>query len=139
MWVDVSRANDREVCLLVTELAKQIDDHLRSHVHGLGLTPSQALALRELQSPLAMRELATRMACEASNVTFVVDRLEAGGLVERVAHPDDRRAKRVRLTEAGRSVRARLMRQLTKDSPLGGLDDQDRQQLEGLLSKAVRT
>jgi DNA-binding MarR family transcriptional regulator len=76
----------------VTELAKQIDDHLRSHVHGLGLTPSQALALRELQSPLAMRELATRMACEASNVTFVVDRLEAGGLVERVAHPDDRRA-----------------------------------------------
>jgi len=139
MWVDVSRANDREVCLLVTELAKQIDDHLRSHVHGLGLTPSQALALRELQSPLAMRELATRMACEASNVTFVVDRLEAGGLVERVAHPDDRRAKRVRLTEAGRSVRARLMRQLTKDSPLGGLDDQDRQQLEGLLAKAVRT
>jgi len=137
--VDVSRANDREVCLLVTELAKQIDDHLRSHVHGLGLTPSQALALRELQSPLAMRELATRMACEASNVTFVVDRLEAGGLVERVAHPDDRRAKRVRLTEAGRSVRARLMRQLTKDSPLGGLDDEDRQQLEGLLAKAVRT
>ncbi|WP_188896770.1 MarR family winged helix-turn-helix transcriptional regulator [Microlunatus endophyticus] len=135
----MSRANDREVCLLVTELAKQIDDHLRSHVHGLGLTPSQALALRELQSPLAMRELATRMACEASNVTFVVDRLEAGGLVERVAHPDDRRTKRVRLTEAGRSVRARLMRQLTKDSPLGGLDDHDRQQLEGLLAKAVRT
>ncbi|GAB3919914.1 hypothetical protein GCM10011575_36010 [Microlunatus endophyticus] len=123
----------------MTELAKQIDDHLRSHVHGLGLTPSQALALRELQSPLAMRELATRMACEASNVTFVVDRLEAGGLVERVAHPDDRRTKRVRLTEAGRSVRARLMRQLTKDSPLGGLDDHDRQQLEGLLAKAVRT
>lgn len=135
----VAKGTDHEVCLLVTELAKQIDDHLRSHLHGLGLTPSQAMALRELGSPLTMRELAGRMACEASNVTFVVDRLEAGGLVERTAHPDDRRAKRVRLTADGRSLRARLMRQLTKDSPLDALDAQDRLQLEGLLAKAVRT
>lgn len=135
----VAKGTDHEVCLLVTELAKQIDDHLRSHLHGLGLTPSQAMALRELGSPLTMRELAGRMACEASNVTFVVDRLEAGGLVERTAHPDDRRAKRVRLTAEGRSLRARLVRQLTKDSPLDALDAQDRLQLEGLLAKAVRT
>lgn len=137
--VFVAKGNDRDVCLLVTELAKQIDDHMRSHVHGLGLTPSQAMALRELGSPLTMRELAARMSCEASNVTFVVDRLEAAGLVERIAHPDDRRAKRVRLTVAGKSLRARLLRQLIKDSPLHGLDAQDRLQLEGLLAKAVRT
>lgn len=135
----VANQHDREVCLLVAELAKQIDDHLRSHLHGLGLTPSQAMALRELGSPLTMRELAGRMACEASNVTFVVDRLETSGLVERTAHPGDRRAKRVRLTAAGRNLRTRLLRQLTKDSPLGGLDAEDRLQLEGLLAKAVRT
>lgn len=135
----LGKENDRVVCLLVTELAKQIDDHLRSRLHGLGLTPSQAMALRELGSPLTMRELAGRMSCEASNVTFVVDRLEAAGLVERTAHPDDRRVKRVRLTGDGRNLRSRLMRQLTKDSPLGGLDVQDRLQLQGLLAKAVRT
>lgn len=135
----LGKENDRVVCLLVTELAKQIDDHLRSRLHGLGLTPSQAMALRELGSPLTMRELAGRMSCEASNVTFVVDRLEAAGLVERTAHPDDRRVKRVRLTGDGRNLRTRLMRQLTKDSPLGGLDVQDRLQLQGLLAKAVRT
>lgn len=135
----VAKGTDHEVCLLVTELGKQIDDHLRSHLHGFGLTPSQAMALRELGSPLTMRELAGRMACEASNVTFVVDRLEASGLVERTAHPDDRRAKRIRLTAEGRSLRARLMRQLTKDSPLDGLDAHDRLQLKRLLAKAVRT
>lgn len=135
----MTKGSDREVCLLVTELAKQIDDHLRSHVHGLGLTPSQALALRELRSPLTMRELAVRMSCEASNVTFIVDRLEAGGWVERIAHPEDRRAKRVRLTDEGKQVRSRLMRQLTKDSPLQALDAEDRLQLEDLLAKAVRT
>lgn len=131
--------NDREVCLMITELAKRIDDHLRSHLHGLDLTASQAAALRELKAPLTMGELASRMACEASNVTFVVDRLEDGGLVERTPHPDDRRAKRVSLTPAGRALRSRLMRQLTKDSPLDGLSAQERKRLEGLLVKVVRT
>ncbi len=131
--------NDREVCLMIAELAKRIDDHLRSHLHGMDLTPSQAAALRELKTPLTMRELASRMACEASNVTFVVDRLEGGGLVERTPHPEDRRVKRVSLTPDGRALRSRLMRQLTKDSPLDGLSVRDRQRLQDLLVKAVRT
>lgn len=130
---------DRELCLMISELAKRIDDHLRSHLTGLDLTASQAVALRELSSPLTMRELAGRMSCEASNVTFVVDRLEASGLVERTPLPGDRRAKRVRLTSSGRSVRAKLMRQLTKDSPLDPLGTEERLQLQGLLAKAVRT
>ncbi|HEY9291425.1 MAG TPA: MarR family transcriptional regulator [Microlunatus sp.] len=130
---------DREVCLMVTELAKQIDDHLRSHLNGLNLTATQAIAIRELSSPLTMRELAHQMTCEASNVTFVVDRLEAGGLVERTPHPDDRRSKRVALTAQGRVVRARLMRQLTKDSPLDPLSAEERERLQTLLAKAVRT
>ncbi|SDS55641.1 MarR family winged helix-turn-helix transcriptional regulator [Microlunatus soli] len=130
---------DRDVCLMVAELAKRIDDHLRSHLQGLGLTASQAMALRELATPLTMRELAHRMACEASNVTFVVDKLEAGGLVERIPHPDDRRAKRVCLTAAGKTTRSRLMRQLTKDSPLDPLDAAERLLLQDLLVKAVRT
>ncbi|QDP98543.1 MarR family transcriptional regulator [Microlunatus elymi] len=131
--------SDREVCLMVTELAKQIDDHLRSHLTGLNLTATQAIAIRELSSPMTMRELAHQMTCEASNVTFVVDRLEAGGLVERTPHPDDRRSKRVALTAQGRAVRARLMRQLTKDSPLDPLSADERARLQTLLAKAVRT
>jgi DNA-binding MarR family transcriptional regulator len=124
---------------MVTELAKRIDDHLRSHLGGLDLTVSQAIALRELRTPLTMRELATRMSCEASNVTFVVDRLEASALVERIPHPDDRRVKRVRLTAQGKATRTRLMRQLTKDSPLDPLSADERHRLQGLLVKAVRS
>jgi DNA-binding MarR family transcriptional regulator len=130
---------DREVCLMVAELAKRIDDHLRSHLHGMNLTVSQAVALRELKTPLTMRELAHRMGCEASNVTFVIDKLEDGGLVDRVPHPGDRRVKRVRLTTDGRTIRTRLMRQLTKDSPLDPLNAEERQRLQDLLVKAVRT
>lgn len=131
--------SDHEVCLMVAELAKRIDDHVRSHLNGMDLTTSQAVALRELRTPLTMRELGRRMACEPSNVTFVVDKLESSHLVERLPDPGDRRVKRVRLTPDGKAVRARLMRQLTKDSPLDPLSAAERQRLQGLLIKAVRT
>lgn len=130
--------SDREVCLMITELAKRIDDHLRSHLDGLELTASQASAIKELGRPLTMRALAGRLSCEASNVTFIVDRLESAGLVQRAPHPADRRAKQVKLTPDGRAVRTRLMRQLTKDSPLDPLSEVERHRLHGLLAKAVR-
>lgn len=130
--------SDREVCGMIVELSRRVDGHLRSHLNGTELTASQATALRELQSPLTMHQLADRMSCEASNVTFIVDRLEAGGLVQRNADPDDRRIKRVSLTDDGKSRRLRLMRQLAKDSPLAGLTNQERVRLSRLLAKAIQ-
>lgn len=130
--------SDREVCGMIVELSRRIDGHLRSHLNGIELTASQAVALRELRTPLTMHQLADRMSCEASNTTFVVDRLESIGLAQRTADPGDRRVKRVSLTSDGRNVRLRLMRQLAKDSPLAGLTDRERQRLHGLLAKAVQ-
>jgi DNA-binding MarR family transcriptional regulator len=130
--------SDHEVCGMVIELSHRIDGHLRSHLNGFELTPSQAVAVRELGKPLTMHQLADRMSCEASNVTFVVDRLESSGLAQRQAGDGDRRVKRVSLTDAGKALRLRLMRQLAKDSPLARLTTQERRQLGRLLTKAVR-
>src|SRR5947209_20072781 len=57
----------------------------------LDLAPAQAVALKELQveRPLSMRELAERMRCHPSNITGLVDRLEARGLVARIPDPRD--------------------------------------------------
>src|SRR3569623_3688619 len=62
---------------------------------GVGLTPTQGLALRLLdpQTPLAMNALADNMVCDASNVTGVVDTLAARGLIERKAAANARRVK----------------------------------------------
>ena len=49
----------------------------------LELHPAQAGALMQLSSPLPMSELASRLGCDSSNVTGLVDRLEAGKLVAR--------------------------------------------------------
>src|ERR671936_1246640 len=108
---------ERELCGLVNGLAQQIADHVRERAVTLGLTAAQATALREMTGPMTMRELAERMSCEPSNATFVVDKLEAQGLIERRPHPTDRRARHLVLTDDGNALRERLLELRTQDSP----------------------
>lgn len=128
---------ERELCGLVTGLSRQIADHVRERAATLGLTAAQATALRELTGPMTMRELADRMSCEPSNATFVIDRLEKQGLLERNPHPTDRRAKRLVLTAAGTKLRERLLGLLVEDSPLSGLTQPEQDTLRDLLARAV--
>ncbi|MEV0521862.1 MarR family transcriptional regulator [Streptomyces sp. NPDC050439] len=128
---------ERELCGLVNGLAQRIADHVRQCAVTLGLTAAQATALREMTGPMTMRELAERMSCEPSNATFVIDKLEKQGLVERRAHPTDRRAKHLVLTPEGSSARDRLLDLLVQDSPLAGLNSLQQRTLQGLLEQAT--
>ncbi|TDD69225.1 MarR family transcriptional regulator [Actinomadura darangshiensis] len=128
---------EQEICGLVNGLATQLDAHIRDRAIDLGLTAPQAVALRELAAPMTMRELAQRMSCEPSNATFIVDRLEKQGLVERGPHPTDRRAKVLTLTPAGTGTRERLMARLTTDSPVARLNPEEQQVLKALLQRAT--
>jgi DNA-binding MarR family transcriptional regulator len=77
----------------------------------LGLTPNDVRALTELDvsTGRTMRSLADEWGCDASNATWIVDRLEKRGLVERRAQPGDRRVKLVVLTPAGARTRKQLL------------------------------
>jgi DNA-binding MarR family transcriptional regulator len=80
----------------------------------LGLTPGDLRALSALdqKTPHPMRTLARAWACDASNVTWMVDRLESRGLVERRMLPSDRRVKMVALTPLGASTKVELFARL---------------------------
>jgi MarR family transcriptional regulator, organic hydroperoxide resistance regulator len=104
----------------------------------LELHPAQAGALLQLASPLPMNELAAVLACDNSNVTGLVDRLEARGLVARQANPDDRRVKRVVLTAAGGRLRDQLLERVGRP-PAGieRLSPAEQRQLRDLLRRVV--
>jgi DNA-binding MarR family transcriptional regulator len=74
------------------------------------LTPMQGHALRVLdpEHPVAMGTLADSLACDASNVTGIVDKLESRGLIARQAGDHDRRIKVLAVTAEGRKLRDRL-------------------------------
>ncbi|WP_262286083.1 MarR family winged helix-turn-helix transcriptional regulator [Micromonospora sp. MA102] len=128
---------DRQLCGLVKDLANHIEAHLRVRAATLGLTASQGTALRELTGPMTLRELAERMSCEPSNVTFLADRLEEQGYLERHPHPGDRRAKQLVLTPKGTELRERLLELLSEDSPLSPLAPEEQDALQHLLTRAL--
>lgn len=57
--------------------------------------------LHRAGEPIPLKLLPVQLGCVKSNVTQLVDRLEADGSVRRRPDPDDRRGTRVELTEAG--------------------------------------
>src|SRR4029077_882031 len=74
----------------------------------LHLTLPQAMLLRQLGDALPMNEAAGKLHCDPSNVTGIVDRLEARGLIERQHLATDRRVKHLALTPAGRRLRRKV-------------------------------
>ncbi|MBY8867771.1 MULTISPECIES: MarR family winged helix-turn-helix transcriptional regulator [Streptomyces] len=77
---------------------------------GVPLDRAAVALLRQIadSEPQRPGELANRLGVEASHVTRTVQQLEKSGYVTRVPDPDDRRAQRIRLTEAGRDAIARI-------------------------------
>ncbi|MFD3702003.1 MarR family winged helix-turn-helix transcriptional regulator [Nocardia sp. NPDC058658] len=101
------------------------------------LTASQGKTLTVLRrGPVAMRALAEKLSCDASNVTGIINRLEKRGLVQRAASPADRRVTNLVITPEGErvtdAIRAKM--RVTQDG-LNRLSDQDRDALHSLLER----
>jgi DNA-binding MarR family transcriptional regulator len=103
------------------------------------LHPAQSGALMQMRPgvPLPMSEIAAMLHCDNSNVTGIVDRLAARGLVERRSYEQDRRVKHVVLTPAGVAVRERIRQGMSEvPSGLGALGSADQALLADLLRRA---
>jgi DNA-binding MarR family transcriptional regulator len=97
--------------------AQALEGHLEEAFGAVGLSMARFGVLDQLVragEPLALGELAARLSCVRSNMTQLVDRLEADGLVRRVNDPDDRRCIRAELTAAGRERQSAGAEQLAK-------------------------
>jgi DNA-binding MarR family transcriptional regulator len=106
----------------------------------LGLAPMQLHALRLIEPgvEVPMSSLAGKLFCDASNVTGIVDRLEARGLIERRPAEHDRRVKLLVLTDAGNRVRSIAERQMTQPPPeIAALPLEHRRALRDALRVAM--
>ncbi|MGP4049534.1 MarR family winged helix-turn-helix transcriptional regulator [Streptomyces sp. 2A115] len=128
------------VDLIGTVVARYHDEYEEAAAeHALTGAQARLLSLLSLE-PLPMRRLAQKLKCEPSNVTGIVDRLEARGLVERRPDPTDRRIKLAAATEEGRRVARSLRESLHfAREPLAGLSREERLSLRGLLLRMLDT
>jgi len=87
----------------------RIEARLEEALAGVGLSGAKHAALSFLvaqDQSMSLSELAEKLTCVRSNITQLVDRLEADGLVKRVDDPADRRAVRAEVTRLGRERHA---------------------------------
>ena len=116
-------------------LESRIEDALGTV--GLSMAKFGVLELlAKADEPMPLGELAAGKACVRSNMTQLVDRLEADGLVRRVACPTDRRSVKAEITEAGRARQADGSKEVTRlqDEVAASVPVEDRATLVRLLA-----
>jgi DNA-binding MarR family transcriptional regulator len=128
----------------VLEAAHEVEARLEKALSGVGLSLAKfgVLArLVEAGEPLPLGSLAERCSCVRSNMTQLVDRLEAERLVERVQVPNDRRSILATLTPAGRDLYEEARRALeSADAELfASLGEVERAALKLLLQRFGRS
>jgi MarR family 2-MHQ and catechol resistance regulon transcriptional repressor len=124
-----SAVPDRIMSLFL-QAAHAIERRLDEALDAVELSVPKYSALTKLVQagePLALSELAARLTCVRSNITQLVDRLEADGLVLRVEDPRDRRSVRAALTPLGeerQAAGAELMEKFHEEvaEKLSGID-----------------
>ncbi|MGW1768951.1 MarR family winged helix-turn-helix transcriptional regulator [Streptomyces sp. NPDC002073] len=128
-----------EVVELIGAVVARYHEEYEQAAASHQLTGAQARVLTLLAlDPLPMRRIAQQLKCEPSNITGIVDRLEARGLVARQPDPADRRVKLAVATEAGLRTAERLRDALDfAREPLAGLGTAERTALRDLLRRML--
>ena len=134
---------ERTDLFAVLHAAGKLESHVESKLAEVGLSLPKLAALHQLTKAgesLPLGQLADRLACVKSNVTQLVDRLEADGLVSRNADTSDRRSRLAVLTQAGREafMRGNEIRERAERELFATLTADESTTLRQLLSKLER-
>ncbi|MBI3286848.1 MAG: MarR family transcriptional regulator [Chloroflexi bacterium] len=126
---EILRAGDRILARMEVALAQ----------HGLSVPKYKLLTLlaEAEDSRLPLSVMAEKLSCARSNVTGLIDRLEAEGLVKRSSSHDDRRVTYAQITAAGqvRLAAAHPAYQAALTETLAGLSFAEREALMLFLQK----
>jgi DNA-binding MarR family transcriptional regulator len=131
----------RDAWQLLFELLMTTRGRIPSVAADCGLSEPQCHVLRLLApgKPVCMGALAAELACDASNITGIVDRLEARGLIARRPAAHDRRMKTIVLTDRGAKIRADLMERLFEPpEAVARLSVADQRTLCDILRRALQ-
>jgi len=127
----------------VLRAAASLESHVEARLATIGLSLPKLAALHHLAlsgDSLPLGQLAERLSCVKSNVTQLVDRLEADGLVSREPDPNDRRSRLAVITPPGRKLydQGVRIRQEAEQELFGVLTPDESRQLSELIAKLDR-
>jgi DNA-binding MarR family transcriptional regulator len=132
-----------ELWLLLLKATFRLRSHIRPIFAERGLTGPQWRVLRMLGESatqgLTLGQISDHLGVTGGNTTGIVDKLEEAGLVERLPHPDDRRATLLQMTAQGHRVYGQVRPVLDQrvTELLSCLSEDDKQQMIELLGRLL--
>lgn len=129
----------KQTCADLFGLLDVFKRNIRDLAEQEGLTHMQVAVLYVIdQTPeMGMGRIAETLHCDASNVTGIVDRLVGQHLVDRLECANDRRAKKLVVTEKGRDIIARIMNALPQRIGCDRLTSQERELMHVTIQKVT--
>lgn len=128
---------EKEIFNALREISVLLIGEMMVVLRPFQLTPEQfdTLLLLQPNSGWRMGDLSSRLLCDNSKMTRIVDYLAENGWAERQPDPDDRRAQQVFLTAVGAAQReaAQIAHLAALQASLSGLDSAQQAQLLALL------
>ncbi|UYM06420.1 MarR family winged helix-turn-helix transcriptional regulator [Solicola gregarius] len=139
---DRDRLRQSGVAYLMSVVGIQSSKRWQARLEPLGIDPREMVVLRMVAAEpgRTQRSLGPALDVPPSRIVAVIDALEARGLVERRARPDDRRANALHLTRRGKSTLSKLMNvsREHEQAMTEGLSRAESATLGRLLSKVAR-
>lgn len=130
LWVVLAKAHQAVYAFAEADVAR----------HGLSMTEFAILEALYHKGPLLLGDLQRRILVSSGGVTYLVDRLTAKGLVERMDCASDRRARYAKLTADGAALIARIFPEHQKaiEDATASLSSMELQQLTAQLRSLGR-
>lgn len=131
----------RSAGFLANHMARLFAHALQVEVGPLGLAPAQFMALLELweRDGLTQADLVERLDVEQATLANTLSRMQRDGLIRRVPHPEDRRARLIFLTDAARALEtpAKQAAAGVNARALASLSDNQRETLLDLMTEVI--
>jgi MarR family transcriptional regulator, 2-MHQ and catechol-resistance regulon repressor len=132
-------ASGTHVWLVLWKAARAVEQNAMNSVSGLGLGLSDFAVLEVLlhKGPQPVNVIGKKILLTSGSITTAIDRLELRKLVQRTPHPEDQRARIVRLTGQGKQLIEDAFRQhaLDMEETMAVLTPGERRELTRLLKK----
>jgi DNA-binding MarR family transcriptional regulator len=134
------KISSQQVCQDLLALIGRVKSSMSEAAEHYDLTIMQVHTLYAIsQGAITMGKVAENLHTDASNVTGIVDRLVATGLITRQEGAHDRRTKTLQLTDKGRSAIESIYAALPSSLGCARLTEHERELLHGLVSKLTAT
>lgn len=138
----MERACKNQTFLVLMQTSKQIQERIRAEVlnYNLNITEFAVLETLFLKGRQTIQQIGHSILISSGSMTYVIDKLEKKGLLNRKACPDDRRAIHVVLTDAGMDLMNKIMpkHQELIDNMFESLHHDEEESLVKLLRKVSK-